>query len=42
MNWAEIEDAASDELARGFYGETDAYQAMIRAVQRTRDYFITK
>jgi len=41
-NWAEIEDTASEELARGFYGETDAYQAMIRAVQRTRDYFIAK
>jgi len=41
-NWAEIEDTASDELARGFYGETDAYDAMLRAVQRTREYFNTK
>lgn len=41
-NWAEIEDTASEELARGFYGETDAYDAMLRAVQRTRDYFNIK
>ena len=41
-NWAEIEDTASEELARGFYGETDAYDAMLRAVQRTRDYFNLK
>ena len=41
-NWAEIEDTASEELARGFYGETDAYDAMLRTVQRTRDYFNLK
>jgi multiple sugar transport system substrate-binding protein len=41
-NWAEIEDTATEELARGFYGETDAYDAMLRAVQRTREYFLVK
>lgn len=41
-NWAEIEDTASAEIARGFYGETDAYDAMLRAVQRTKEYFPVK
>ncbi len=38
--WAEIEETASAELARGFYGKTDVYDAMLRAVERTREYFI--
>jgi len=41
-NWAEIEELASVELANGFYGETDVYQAMRNAVDRTREYFIVK
>jgi multiple sugar transport system substrate-binding protein len=41
-NWAEIEDTASEELARGFYGEVDAYEAMLRTVQRTKEYFAVK
>lgn len=41
-NWAEIEDTASEELARGFYGEDEVYNALLRAVQRTREYFIVK
>ncbi len=41
-NWAEIEETASEELWRGFYGETDVYDAMLRAIQRTREYFILK
>ena len=41
-NWAEIEEIASEELARGFYGETDVYDAMLRAVQRTEEYFNLK
>ena len=41
-NWAEIEETASQELARGFYGETDVYDAMMRAVQRTEEYFSVK
>jgi multiple sugar transport system substrate-binding protein len=40
--WAEIEDIAGEEIARGFYGETDVYDAMLRAVERTREYFIVK
>ena len=40
--WAEIEDTASQELARGFYGETDVYDAMLRAIERAREYFILK
>ncbi len=40
--WADIEDTATQEITRGFYGETDPYDAMLRAVQRTRDYFTGK
>lgn len=41
-NWAEIEDTASEELRRGFYGEVDVFQAMRGAVQRTNEYFLVK
>jgi multiple sugar transport system substrate-binding protein len=41
-NWAEIEDVASEELARGFYGEVEVEQAMFNAIERTREYFILK
>jgi multiple sugar transport system substrate-binding protein len=41
-NWVDIEDTAGEEIARGFYGETDVYDAMLRAVERTREYFIVK
>ena len=41
-NWAEIEETASQELARGFYGETDVYDAMLRAAQRANEYFFVK
>jgi multiple sugar transport system substrate-binding protein len=41
-NWAEIEETASQELTRGFYGETDLYDALMRAVQRTEEYFSVK
>jgi multiple sugar transport system substrate-binding protein len=39
-NWAEIEDTASEELARGFFGEEEPYYALLRAIQRTKEYFI--
>lgn len=38
-NWAEIEDTAGEEIERGFYGQTDPYDALLRAIQRTREYF---
>jgi multiple sugar transport system substrate-binding protein len=41
-NWAEIEEVASEELARGFYGEVEVEQAMFNAIERTREYFILK
>lgn len=41
-NWAEIEESAFQELSRGFYGEADAYDAMLRAMQRSREYFLLK
>ncbi|MFZ5921120.1 MAG: ABC transporter substrate-binding protein [Chloroflexota bacterium] len=39
FNWIEIEDIASEELWRGFYGQTDPLDALQRAIQRTRVYF---
>jgi multiple sugar transport system substrate-binding protein len=41
-NWAEIEEVASEELARGFYGEVEVEQAMFNAIERTREYFLLK
>ncbi|HLF73951.1 MAG TPA: sugar ABC transporter substrate-binding protein [Anaerolineales bacterium] len=41
-NWAEIEEVASEELARGFYGEVEVSQAMSNAIERTEEYFILK
>lgn len=41
-NWAEIEDTASEELARGFFGEEEVYNALLRAIQRTKEYFTVK
>ncbi len=38
-NWAEIEDAAGEEIWRAFYGEADPYEALIRAVERSREIF---
>ncbi|MEW6403592.1 MAG: sugar ABC transporter substrate-binding protein [Chloroflexota bacterium] len=38
-NWAEVEEIASEELQRAFYGEADVTEAMQRAVLRTREYF---
>jgi multiple sugar transport system substrate-binding protein len=38
-NWAEIEDTASEEFARAFYGQADIQDALQRAVLRTREYF---
>jgi multiple sugar transport system substrate-binding protein len=36
--WAEIEDIVTEELTRAFYGETEAYDAMYRAINRTEEY----
>jgi multiple sugar transport system substrate-binding protein len=41
-NWAEIEDAASEELERAFYGQAVVKDAMLRAVQRSQEYFFEK
>jgi len=38
-SWAEIEDAAGEEIYRAFYGEVDPYEALIRAVERSREIF---
>jgi multiple sugar transport system substrate-binding protein len=39
-NWAEIEEVAGEEIERAFYGNADAYEAFLRAVERTRELFI--
>lgn len=36
--WVEIEDTASEEIARAFYGETPIYEALFRAAERTSEY----
>jgi multiple sugar transport system substrate-binding protein len=41
-NWAEIEEIASQELMRGFYGEVDTVQAMHNADVRAQEYFLLK
>ena len=38
-NWAEIEEVASAELARGFFGDVDPEEAMLRAIRSTGEYF---
>ena len=40
--WVDIEDTASAEIARAFYGETPVYDAIFRAVERTGEYFKLK
>jgi multiple sugar transport system substrate-binding protein len=37
--WVEIEEIATEEIERGFYGDTDVYDAMLRATERSREYF---
>lgn len=37
--WVDIEDTASAEIARAFYGETPVYDAIFRAIERTGEYF---
>lgn len=41
-NWADIEDTVTEELMRAFYGETEIYDALFRAIERTNEYFIVK
>ncbi len=41
-NWAEIEESAGAELARAFYGQASVNDAILRAVQRSREYFFEK
>jgi multiple sugar transport system substrate-binding protein len=38
--WVAIEDAASAEIERAFYGETTVKEAAAAAVARTREYFV--
>lgn len=38
--WDEIERAASEEIARAFYGEISSAEAARLAVERTREYFL--
>jgi multiple sugar transport system substrate-binding protein len=38
-HWAEVEDIASDELERAFYGHATVPEAVRTAVQRTEEYF---
>jgi multiple sugar transport system substrate-binding protein len=38
-NWADIEDIASDELERAFYGHATVAEAMLAATRRTEEYF---
>ncbi len=39
-NWAEIEDIAGEELRSAFYGDADPYEALFRAIARTRELFV--
>lgn len=41
-NWAEIEETASEEIMRAFYGEASVIDAMLRAVQLSREIFFEK
>jgi len=41
-NWAEIEESASEEIMRAFYGEASVDDAMLRAVQLSREIFFEK
>ena len=41
-NWAEIEETASEEIMRAFYGEASVNDAMLRAVQLSREIFFEK
>ncbi len=38
-NWIEVEDIASEELARGFYGQAEPGPALDAAIQRTLEIF---
>jgi multiple sugar transport system substrate-binding protein len=38
-SWGEVEKAAGEELERAFYGNADTYEALIRAVERSRELF---
>lgn len=41
-NWAEVEDSASEEIMRAFYGQASVNDAMLRAVQLSREIFNEK
>lgn len=36
--WADIEEIVTEELIRAFYGETEIYDALFRAIERTNEY----
>ena len=38
-NWADIEQIATDELERAFYGHATVAEAMHAAMRRTEEYF---
>ena len=40
--WGEIEGIVNEELTSAFYGEVDVNEAMLRAIQRSREYFLMK
>lgn len=37
--WIAIEETVSKEIERAFYGEVSVYDAVLAAIERTRDYF---
>jgi multiple sugar transport system substrate-binding protein len=39
QNWAEVEEIADSEIARGFYGQTDTADALNTAIKRTLEIF---
>ncbi|MBI5943101.1 MAG: sugar ABC transporter substrate-binding protein [Chloroflexi bacterium] len=41
-NWAEVEETASEEIMRAFYGEASVNDAMLRAVQLSQEIFFEK
>lgn len=38
-NWAAIEDTASEDIERAFYGQASVAEAALTAIQRTQEYF---
>jgi len=40
--WADIEEIVTEELTRAYYGETEIYDAIFRAIERSNEYLKPK